>query len=193
MLGGYTLLFHQSIIRIIYAFGKLFVGYIFWRGSCKLFVLYISNSFQNSLYWYPSTCIKNNNKIGLLGNFGRMYLGCSPMKSVFAVHCVIKRILDRAPWRYPNKRTRLRLWLPKARKVLSRFSSFLQVSRSSRKNALQQEWINCTVSSLPLLFGLIDVILHLTPPFGSPFMDSFTTFGLIASGRVILSTTTACY
>jgi len=28
---------------------------------------------KNSLYWYPSPCIKKNYKIGLLGNFGRMY------------------------------------------------------------------------------------------------------------------------
>ena len=45
---------------------------------------------------------------------------------------------------------RLRLWLPKTRKVISSFSSFLQVSRSSNKSAVQQEWSNYTVSSIRL-------------------------------------------
>jgi len=35
------------------------------------------------------------------------------------VYCVIKRIVDRAPSRYLYTRMRLRLWLPKARKVIS--------------------------------------------------------------------------
>ena len=28
---------------------------------------------KNSLHWYPSPCIKNDYKIGFLGNFGQMY------------------------------------------------------------------------------------------------------------------------
>ena len=28
---------------------------------------------KNSLHWSPSPCTKNDYKIGLLGNFGRMY------------------------------------------------------------------------------------------------------------------------
>ena len=28
---------------------------------------------KNSSHWYPSPCLKNDYKIGLLGNFGRIY------------------------------------------------------------------------------------------------------------------------
>ena len=71
---------------------------------------------KNSLHWYPSPCIKNNSKIGLLGNFGRMY-GLLSGEVCFFVYCVIQNTVDRAPRRYLYTRLRLRLWLPKVRKV----------------------------------------------------------------------------
>jgi len=37
------------------------------------------------------------------------------VKSAFPVHCVIKRIVDRAPRLNLYARTRLQLWLPKVR------------------------------------------------------------------------------
>jgi len=44
-------------------------------------------------------------------------MGSCHVKSAFFVYCVIKRIVDHAPRRYFYARTRLRLWLPKARKI----------------------------------------------------------------------------
>jgi len=49
-----------------------------------------------------------------LGNFGRMHRLLS-WEVWFFVHCVIKRIVDHVYRRYIYARTRLRLWLPKAR------------------------------------------------------------------------------
>jgi len=46
-------------------------------------------------------------------------MGCSLVKSVFFVLCIIKRIVDRVRRRYLYTRMRLHLWLPKARKVIS--------------------------------------------------------------------------
>ena len=46
-------------------------------------------------------------------------MGCSHVKSAFLVNCVIKRIVDHAPRRYFYARTRLRLWLPKVRKIIN--------------------------------------------------------------------------
>jgi len=64
--------------------------------------------------------MKNDYKIGLLGNFGLMYCsGLLRVKSAFFVYCVIQRIVDLAPRRYVYITMRLGLWLPKGRKVLS--------------------------------------------------------------------------
>jgi len=46
-------------------------------------------------------------------------MGCSYVKSVLSVYCVIKRIVDRAPRCYLYAKTRLRLCFPKASKVIS--------------------------------------------------------------------------
>jgi len=46
-------------------------------------------------------------------------MDCSHVKSAFFVYCVIKRMGDHAPSRYFYARTRLRLWLPRARKIVS--------------------------------------------------------------------------
>jgi len=43
---------------------------------------------KNNLHWYPSPCIKNDYKIGLLGNFGRMY-GLLASEACF--FCVLRR------------------------------------------------------------------------------------------------------
>jgi len=71
---------------------------------------------KNSLHWYPSPCIKNVYKIGFLGNFGWMY-GLLTGKACFFVYCGMQRTVDRAPRPHLKKRMRLRLWLPKVRKV----------------------------------------------------------------------------
>jgi len=42
ILDGDRLLFHQSIMRVIYCVWEVFLH--LWRGSCKIFVHYISNS-----------------------------------------------------------------------------------------------------------------------------------------------------
>jgi len=68
---------------------------------------------KKSLRWYPSTCIKNDYKIGLL----QECRVCSLVKSVFFVYCVIQSTVDRAPRPYLYARMRLRLWLSKVRMV----------------------------------------------------------------------------
>jgi len=40
---------------------------------------------KNSLLWYPNPSIKNDYKIGLLGNFGRMYSLLTSEACVFRV------------------------------------------------------------------------------------------------------------
>ena len=89
---------------------------------------------KNSLHCYPSPCIKNDYKIGLLGNFGRMCgLLTTVVKRVFFVYCVIHSAVDRAPRPYLYTRMRLRLWLPKVRKVnqfmLATFSKWVILRR----------------------------------------------------------------
>jgi len=58
---------------------------------------------------------------------------CSLVKRVFFVYCVIQSTIDRAPRVYPYTRMRLRLWLPKVRKVnqfmLATFSTSLILRR----------------------------------------------------------------
>jgi len=87
---------------------------------------------KNSLHWYPSPCIKNDDKTGLFGNLG----GCmvfSLVKSVFFVYCVLQSTVDLAPRPYLHTRMRLRLWLPKVRKLnqfmLIAFSTLLILRR----------------------------------------------------------------
>jgi len=60
-------------------------------------------------------------KSGARGTSGTLSgcMGCSLVKSVLFVYGIIKRIVYRAPKRYLNTKTRLRLWLPKATKVTS--------------------------------------------------------------------------
>jgi len=83
---------------------------------------------KNSLHWHPSPCLKNDYKIGLLGNFGRMY-GLLANEACFFVYCVIQSTADSAPRPYLSIRMRLPLWLPKARKVhqfmLATFTSLI--------------------------------------------------------------------
>jgi len=71
---------------------------------------------KNSLHWYPSPCIKDDYKSGLLGNFGRMY-GLLTNEACFFMYCVMQSTVDRAPRPYLCTKMRLRLWLPKVRKV----------------------------------------------------------------------------
>jgi len=112
------LLFDQSTMRVIYC-----VWYDF-STFCDVIVVKYFYFMKNSLHWYPSPCIKNDYKIGLLGNFRRMY---------DLVYCVIQGIDDRAPRPYLYTRMRLRLWLSKVRKVnqfmLATFSTSLILRR----------------------------------------------------------------
>jgi len=71
---------------------------------------------KNSLHWYPSPRIANDYKIGLWGTLGRCMV-CSLVKRVFFVYCAMQSTVDRAPRPYLYTRMRLRLWLPKVRKV----------------------------------------------------------------------------
>jgi len=88
-------------------------------------------------------------KLELLGNFGWMH-GLLSCEACFFVYCVLKQIVDHSPRRYLYARTRLRLWLPRARYAKVRFNSFLQVSCSSNESVVQQERSNCIVSSIRL-------------------------------------------
>jgi len=99
---------------------------------------------KNSLHWYTSPCITNDYKIGLLGNFGRMYgLLTTLVKRVFFVYCVIQSTVDRAPRPYLYTRMRLCLWLPKVRKVnqfmLATFSTSLIIRRQAHSQVLRFE------------------------------------------------------
>jgi len=53
--GDFMLLFDQSAMRITayIALGNSFYICDVWRGSCRIFVHYISNS-ENSVHWYPN-------------------------------------------------------------------------------------------------------------------------------------------
>jgi len=61
------LVLDQSTTRIMYC-----VRYVF-SAFCDVIVAKCFQFMQNSLHWYPSPCIKNDYKIGILGNFGRMH------------------------------------------------------------------------------------------------------------------------
>jgi len=68
-------------------------------------------------------------------------MGCSLVKSVFLLCCFIKRIVARAPSRYLTRK-RLRVWLPKARKVgnqfmLTVFSNYLFFERKCRSTRVK--------------------------------------------------------
>ena len=55
-------------------------------------------------------------KLGFGGTLGRCIV-CSLVKRVFFVYCAIQSTVDRAPRPHLYTRMRLRLWLPKVRKV----------------------------------------------------------------------------
>jgi len=86
--------------------------YILWRDSWVIFLF-----MKNSLRWHPSTCIKNDYKIGLLGELWADVWFALQRSLFFFVYCVIQGTVDRAPRRYLYTRMRLRLWLSKMRMV----------------------------------------------------------------------------
>jgi len=57
---------------------------------------------KSSWHWYPSPCLKKDYKIGLLGNFGRMY-GLLTSEACFFVYCVKQGTVDRRPALSLNK------------------------------------------------------------------------------------------
>jgi len=102
------------------------------EGVC---LLYICNKLtlrhKNGVYLYSSEILKiilkiqqgvhgqrkvvnPCSKLGLLGKFGRMH-GLLSCEICFFVYCVIMRVADHVSRRYLYARTRLPLWLAKAR------------------------------------------------------------------------------
>jgi len=79
----------------------------------------------------------------------------------------------------------LRLWLPKARKVISSFSSFLQVSRFSNKSAVEQEWSNWTELRFACQIGFFNVTLHLHSPLGSPLLNVIYSIRLTSDSGIL--------
>jgi len=112
ILGGYMLLFLQSNMRSINCVWQVVSTSVTWQlqNLCTLNFQFI----KNNLDWCQSPYIKNNYKIGLWGNFGKIH-GLLSCEVCFFVYCVINRIVDRGSRRHLCIRARLRLWLQRKR------------------------------------------------------------------------------
>jgi len=118
----YMLLFHQSTMRVILrSVSKSVTWY-----CCKIIVHCSTFLIHREQFTFQGHALRITIKLGFWGTLGRC-MGCS-REVCFFLYCVIKRILDRAPKRFLCTRPRLRVWLLKARKVISPWTVFSKLA-----------------------------------------------------------------
>ena len=92
------------------AFGTFFPHSVTWL------LRNIFNSWKTVCTGIQVHALRMSIKLGFWGTLGECMV-CSLVKPVFFVYCGMQRTVDRAPRPHLKKRMRLRLWLPKVRKV----------------------------------------------------------------------------